>query len=291
MLRKFLSTIVFSLFLIVIFSNRLFSQQGELSLFGGVTNYLGDLQQTIFSAPDAGAVAGLIYKYPLTSKWFIRAGLAHGKISAWDGNNEPSLISRNLRFESKVNDGYIAAEYRLFSKDQYSITPYAFTGVGVFHFNPYTFLEGSNEKIYLQPLGTEGQGLPEYPEKELYSLTRVMVPIGGGILWHVNERWTVGVELRHNFTFTDYIDDVSTNYALEAPLLRDRGQTAVDLAWRRDEYDGRPYPTNEGKRGNADNADWYYYAGINIAVKFPGGQNKKGGSFFRSKNQLGCPKW
>ncbi len=50
--------------------------------------------------------------------------------------------------------------------------------------------------------------------------------------------------------FTDYLDDVSNTYPQEAPLLRDRGFLAVELSWRRDEFDGRPYPTDEILRGD-----------------------------------------
>lgn len=267
------------------------AQRAELSFLGGFSNYVGDLQQNVVSLPDAGLAMGLIYKHPLSEKFWLRTGISGSKLSAWDGHNEEDLRLRNLSFQSQVTDGYVALEYRLFSEGAATIIPYIFAGAGMFHFNPYVNYGDKGQKVYLQPLGTEGQGLPEYPERKMYKLNQAIIPLGGGLLWHANEKWTLGVEFRNNFAFTDYLDDVSSNYALEAPLLRDRGQLAVDLAWRRDEIDNSQYPANERRRGNPNNNDWYYYLGINIGYKLPGTGRVGGSGYKNGKTQLGCPKW
>jgi hypothetical protein len=277
--KHFFSGIILSLFSIAAVA-----QNRELVLFGGVTNYVGDLQQKVFSAPSAKGVIGVNYKQSLNEHFWLRAGASVGQLYGSDANNEESLQLRNLSFESQVVDGYVAAEYRLFTEEKSAITPYAFLGIGVFGFNPYVRYGDKNDKVFLQPLGTEGQGLPEYPEREMYSLTQLMVPIGGGILWQVNDKWQLGIEFRNNFTFTDYIDDVSTKYADQTALLRDRGPIAVELAWRGDEINGRPYPASGSQRGNPKYDDWFYYLGFQAGFKLPGG-SKKG------KNQMGCPQF
>ena len=38
----------------------------------------------------------------------------------------------------------------------FNFTPYVTLGIGAFSYDPYAYLNG--EKIYLRPLGTEGQG-------------------------------------------------------------------------------------------------------------------------------------
>jgi hypothetical protein len=38
----------------------------------------------------------------------------------------------------------------------FNYTPYVSLGVGVFSYDPYAYL--NNEKYFLRPLGTEGQG-------------------------------------------------------------------------------------------------------------------------------------
>lgn len=264
-------------------------QPAEVSLFAGLSNYLGDLQQKPITAVNAGNVFGVNFKYPLNEHIWFRGAVSKGNISASDANNSAELKPRNLSFNTAITDGYIAGEYRLFSPDRSSIIPYVFAGAGMFHFNPYVHFGDKNEKVYLQPLGTEGQGLPEYPDRQFYKLTQFFVPLGAGVQWHVNEKWILGIEFRQNFTFTDYMDDVSNRYALQAPLLRDRGPLAVELAWRRDEYDGRAYPTNESRRGNPDNDDWYYYLGLHAGFRLP--QSAGYGSYKKGKSQLGCPKW
>ncbi len=259
------------------------AQENELHLFLGLANYQGELNPQRIATKGYGRGFGLIFRHGLSEKLFLRAGINSGFISASDdssGNNR----NRNLSFSTNIFDGHLALEYRLFTPEQHAITPYAFAGLGVFNFNPFVRFGPKNEKVFLQSLGTEGQGLPEYPEKTPYKITQLQIPFGGGLLWHVNEKWRIGAEARLNKTFTDYLDDVSGNYALQGPLLRDKGQLAVDLAWRRP---GRPYPTNEPRRGNPENDDWYYYIGFTVGFTLPNGKNY----YRQGRNNMGCPKW
>lgn len=89
-------------------------------------------------------------------------------------------------------------------------TPYIYAGVGAFYFNPQAKYEG--EWVDLQPLGTEGQGLPEYPDRKKYSRIAVCFPIGGGFRVLTVNNWVMGFEMAARFTTTDYIDDVSGYY-------------------------------------------------------------------------------
>ena len=275
--------------LYVFFQGNAYSQSSEISFFVGMSNYLGDLNNKPLVTKNAGKVLGLNFKFQLNEKFWLRASAAQSSIAGYDKDNDVKLRPRNLSFQTNITEGYLAVEYRLFSPERHAVTPYIFAGAGAFHFNPYVNFGDKNEKVYLQPLGTEGQGLPEYPDRKMYKLTQFFVPLGGGLLWNVNEKWLLGIEFRQNLTFTDYLDDVSTRYALLAPLLRDRGPLAVELAWRRDEYDGRPYANNEGLRGNPNNNDWYYYLGLNAGFRLKGGSANS--SFKKRKSQLGCPKW
>jgi hypothetical protein len=282
-----------NLILILSFNIGLSQTGNELHLFGGMSNYSGDLQPKRFTTVGSGRSFGGTFNYGLSDHLHLRGSIAFSKISADDNNNSEEFRVRNLSFNSNITDGFLALEYRLFPLVEKRWTPYAFLGAGVFGFNPYVLFGEKEEKVYLQPLSTEGQGLPEYPDRQMYKLTQFFIPFGGGIKWMVTDRWIVGAELRLNKTFTDYLDDVSTRYPLPAPLLRDRGPLAVELSWRRDEYDGRPFPTNEPARGEPDNKDWYYQVGFTFGYLLPsGGSNKtKGFAPKRGGKQLGCPKW
>jgi len=276
-------------FVTILFHGICFGQSPEISVFGGISNYLGELTSKPFSTANMGKVLGLNFKYPLNGHFYVRGSVAQGTLAGDDKNNSPDLQMRNLSFQTSITDGYLAVEYRLFTEERSAVTPYIFAGGGVFHFNPYVHYGDKNQKVYLQPLGTEGQGLPEYPDREMYKLTQVLIPLGVGFQWNIHEKWFVGLEFRQNFIFTDYLDDISTRYALPDLLLRDRGPLAVELAWRRDEYDGRPYPATQGRRGNPENDDMYYYFGLQAGFKL--NSNSENTSFKKGKSQMGCPKW
>jgi len=128
---------------------------------------------------------------------------------------------RNLDFKSTVMEAYGAIEvfptmfmYRN-SEFEPRLRPYGFVGIGVFHFNPkgsLTDANGNKTWYNLQPLRTEGQGMPEYPDSKPYKLTQMNIPMGGGIKYYFSDRMNFSMELLYRKTFTDYIDDVSKRY-------------------------------------------------------------------------------
>ena len=87
--------------------------------------------------------------------------------------------------------------------------PYIFGGVAGFYHNPKTQVGGT--WVALQPLGTEGQGLPNYKTK--YSLVSIAIPFGLGIKYKLRDDMDLAFEVGYRYTFTDYLDDVSGNYA------------------------------------------------------------------------------
>lgn len=288
-LKMFTGSLKFTGLLIV--SNLIFfsgASQNEWGLFAGLSNYTGDLKPQRLSFTGLGATMGGSFLLGLSGHWQIRASATLSNISGNDKNNTGGRRPRNLSFQSQVLDGFLALQFRLFSLEERKWTPYAFGGAGLFTFNPYVNVGDKNERVFLQPLGTEGQGLPEYPDRKMYSLTQFFIPMGGGFLFRINDRWRAGLEGRLNVTFTDYLDDVSTRYPLPDVLMNGRGPLAVSLSWRRDEYDGRPFPTNEPRRGNPQNNDWFYQAGIHIgyALAKPNQTYRKG-----KGNQFDCPRW
>ncbi len=84
---------------------------------------------------------------------------------------------------------------------------YFFAGVGGFYFDPRA--QFNNTWVQLQPLGTEGQGLPGGAEE--YKNIQLCIPMGVGLRRAFTKQWSGGLELQYTKTFTDYIDDVSTS--------------------------------------------------------------------------------
>ncbi|MEO8713188.1 MAG: DUF6089 family protein, partial [Parafilimonas sp.] len=159
---------IFFCALAIIFSNELHAQQLSMQISPGLMNYGGDLQNKVYTFQEANfsLSAGVIYSI---NKISLRSRFTVGKIKGNDLHNT-KYKNRNLSFASNISEASVTLEYDLHLLDEpQKFTPYIFAGVGLFHFNPYTFYD--SQKVYLQPLGTEGQGLAVYPGKKNYSLT------------------------------------------------------------------------------------------------------------------------
>jgi len=253
----------------------------------GLINYGGDLQSTVYTFSQSGfaVAAGATYRI---KKFVVRAGITTGKIQGSDSANS-EFKQRNLSFQSKIFEGSLGLEYDIFDLDEKKFTPYGFAGLAVYHHDPYTYYNG--QKIYLQPLSTEGQGLPEYPGIKSYSLTQMAVPLGIGFKYKVSEQFHVGVEFCSRFLFTDYLDDVSSRYPDETILQKGKGQLAVDLSFRGDEVNpGAPFPVGN-VRGNPDHNDNYYTSSLTLIYVLSGRSGFSGsGAGHRKSRSIGCPK-
>jgi opacity protein-like surface antigen len=234
--------------------------QLNLTLSGGFANYYGDLQSKPLTLDQAHGAFGIGLKYDLTNHFAVKGGLFYARLSADDKNNKASLRPRNLNFHSRVFEFNAMAEYALFSLQERRFTPYAFGGLALFRFNPYTF-DSTGTKYFLQPLGTEGQGLSVYPGRKPYKRTGIAIPFGAGLRLRVSEKVTLAYEFSLRKTFTDYLDDVSTTYVDPNVLAAERGAKAVELSYRGGELkNGDPtYPAEGAIRGGANSRDWYYF--------------------------------
>ncbi len=154
--------------------------------------------------------------------------------------------ARNLSFESRNLEAYAGVMYELFDVDMYSrgqgliVNPYAFAGLGFVTVNPTAELNGRDYN--LRRFRTEDVA---YPGASL------MAPVGAGVRFELTQRVGLALEAGYRFTFSDYLDDVSTTYPAAAsdPLrtaLSDRGPE-VGTA-----------PAEPGAlRGNPNNKDGY----------------------------------
>ena len=202
--------------------------------------------------------------------------LTMGKLSAFDRNNGPKWYYRNLNFQSSLFEAAFTAEYdlinitepndgNLIDNNPRRFTPYAFIGVGLFHFNPYTY-DLAGKKVFLPPIGTE-KGNPRL------LLWQVSLPYGIGLKYAVSQTFLISAEINLRKTFTDYIDDVSIHHYLDtAELLATHGQEAASLSYRADEIPNTKYQF-WGYRGNPERKDGYYTfllkASIQIFTKRP----------------------
>ena len=304
-----------------------FSQNGykptfplEIGLQLGTSQFLGDLG----GAPGIGKgfiidtdinsvrpTVGAFARYNIGGHFAARLDLSylqlhgddkHAGLGAFDATNKSTddawfRYYRNLNFRTHVFEATVAAEvipYNFELGGGYSgysvLSPYVFIGVGLFAFNPQTLHNGT--WIDLQPLSTEGQGLVE--GRAPYELVQMCIPMGFGLNWNYNDTWALGLEISHRMTFTDYIDDVSTDYVADDNIFSQNfdSQTAglaQALARRSQEQDPTgiySYVTAPGEqRGDPKDNDAYYTVTIRFSY-FIDVENFGAGS-----RRYGCPVW
>jgi hypothetical protein len=278
-----------SLFILLLVNVFLNAQRVHVGVAGGFANYNGDLLDKLYQKKITNGFIGLTVHYEIQDQILLRGSYSFARINGADVySGKQVLQERNLQFESAVSEFAIVGEYYLFNLYEKRLSPYGFIGLGIFHFDPYTY-DSVGKKVFLKPLSTEGQGL--YPDKKPYSLWQPAIPMGGGIKFAITEDLRIGFEIGLRKLFTDYLDDVSTSYPDFNDLLNARGQTAVDFSYRGDEYTGgnTNFPTKDTQRGSAAQKDIYYFTGINITFRpsFGGGGGRSRG--FGKKSKFGCP--
>jgi hypothetical protein len=238
----------------------------QLIIFAGVSNYQGDLQPKRVTFQQSNLSVGAGLRYEITRDFALRGEFRYGHLEANDKLNGPRYEHRNLNFQSKLYEASGLVEYSFNDLFESSFVPYVFAGLAIYHFNPFTY-DTSGTYQLLRPLHTEGQGLPQYPDRKLYNLNQFALPFGIGVRFEANDYINIGFELGMRKLFTDYLDDVSTTYVDEQTLLNARGPLATELAYRGDELkNGAPYPLGGSVRGGP-HKDWYYFTGVTIGFR------------------------
>ncbi len=268
------------------------AQRFHVGVFGGLAAYNGDLTDKIFPKKVTNGAFGITANYELTDNIMLRGGFTYSVVGGADRfSNDSSLRARNLSFETSISEFSVVGEYYLLSLYENRISPYVFAGLAVFRYNPYAF-NGTKDKIFLQPLSTEGQGLPGYAQKD-YKLTQAAIPYGGGVKFAVTDNLHLGLEVGLRKLFTDYLDDVSTNYADPNDLLTQRGQLSVDMSYRGDDVGNPVYPSKGAQRGSPKHKDTYYFTGLHLTYRLGannGGRGVFGGGGRKSsRNSTNCP--
>lgn len=230
--------------------------QNEIGLQFGLGNYYGDLAPRIVPS-ESHMAGGILYRYNLTSKWKIRAGLLQTRISGADRTNDVEQFS-NLSFRTNITELSFGFEYNFVpfipGSSNLTISPYVFGSVAGFYFNPQAEFEGTF--INLQFLGTEGQNIAG-SNNAPYSRYGLAIPFGLGFKKTVSDQLVFGIEVGVRATFTDYLDDVSTYYPDFSELATtENGDIAVRMSDRRPEVDLEPAVAGS-LRGDPNNNDFY----------------------------------
>jgi hypothetical protein len=265
-----------------------FAQNFHFSGRFGLAGYNGDLKAHSIALSGNKLMGSIGVRYDLTEKISARSYLTLTSLTGDDKKGTESMKTRNLNFKSGLFEWELAGQYSFLNPNDSWWIPYAFAGVGVFHFNPKT-KDANGQTVKLQPLATEGEGVIDGVKK--YGLTQLCIPMGIGIERSLNEDMRLGLELGYRYTFGDHLDDVSGNYVDPALLLDLKGQQSVDLAYRGDEVGSGPYPSAGAIRGNPKNKDGYYYIAVTYTVRYFFDKYKQiaGLPAYKRDKKAGCP--
>lgn len=262
----------------------LFAQNFYFSARTGLANYHGDLHQTGFTLSQSKFLFAPGACYDLSEHFTARTYFSFTSLQGDDQKGSAAMQQRNLNFKSKLFEWELGAQYNLFSLNDKWWTPYAFAGLGIYHFNPYTY-DTSGEKIMLQPLSTEGEGFVR--NVSVYKRWQLSIPFGFGADFALNEDMRVGIELGFHKLFTDYLDDVSGKYVDENVLRTNAGDQAVAMAYR----GNGSYPAAGTMRGSGGGKDSWYFVGITFTIRSFIDQYKRinGLPGMKHDKKVGCP--
>jgi hypothetical protein len=300
------------LFCVLIFPLFAFAQRNkrykwEACVGIGATNFLGDLggadqigtnglRDLEFSLTKPGISVNARYR---KGRYFgFKGGFYWGTVSGFDYlTTERYRHNRNLHFKSQIYEFSVMTEF-YFTKERpghiykykklkgwrhIDAQVYVMAGIGGFYFNPKGSYNGT--WIALQPLGTEGQGIK--PGTKKYSRVSICVPIGIGVKYALDRRWSIGMEIGMRKTFTDYIDDASTvyydpveignsngNMGAAAMFFANPSQAEITAA-----DNGGVDPTGIGQqRGDSGDNDAYMFVHLTV--------NYKIGKFRKTKSKF-----
>ncbi|MEM6764184.1 MAG: DUF6089 family protein [Bacteroidota bacterium] len=236
----------------------------------GASAYQGDLAEK-FPGNQLNPSFHLSYSYYINPYISNRIGLSFTQLEGSDAfATDPSRRRRNLSFETNlaelsdvvVLDIIPDKNFGKFYEEDLFIHPYVFGGVSLFWFDPRTQYYG--QWVDLRPLGTEGQlfeGEEDTPGP--YSNVQVSIPMGLGVTLRVKGNFSVSFEASYSKAFTDYLDDVSGNYADPDRINQTSGFIAEDLANR----SKGAYKTGE-VRGNPNKKDGYAFLRAYVSFYF-----------------------
>jgi hypothetical protein len=245
-------------------------QEGEFGLAAGAAHYFGDLNTNArLNRPKIAL--GAFFRKQFGNYIAIRVAANYCQLGYSDIYNTKNEYQhrRNLSFNTNIWELALQGDFNFFKfvpgDPYYRFTPYITFGIGAFSYDPYAYYQG--QKVFLRPLGTEGQGTAAYPDRKPYGTMALCFPFGAGVKYNWNDRTNIGFEIVYRFTTTDYIDDVSKTYvgADKFPPLPDGSPSLAYLLQDRSYETGDVIGIEGRQRGYPKQKDAYVMAMITVS--------------------------
>ena len=223
----------------------------ELGFYGGESYYLGELNENHFIPFNISFGPRLRYNYD--QRLGLKCALTFGEISGNDATSNNSFKrDRNFSFKSQLFETALVGEfnfvpYSVLDKKANLGTPFLFMGLGYARHNPKTQINGN--WVNTNELRTEGVSF----KKNILS-----IPIGIGYKMRA-EKFSFEFSWGIRKSNSDYLDDVSTNFAnssfenIPSNETNNLNTTQYENVFNI-------------KRGDEYNKDWYVFTGLTIFI-------------------------
>ena len=238
-MNRKLNILVFLIFI----SNVLSSQDNEIGLFFGGTNYIGDVGPTTYVNPflvknsvDNGkssftSVVGILYRKNFSNRFGLRLGLNIADIESsdlWNGSKN-YRIERGKSFKNNLQEFHVGIDFNFLefetSSNDFEFTPYIHTGLSLIRYDALHYPLGINEA---QSYGRDND---------------LAFPITVGLKLKPLKYFVLGLEISAKHSFTENLDG-------SYPKFEDSNL-----------YSQRPFGSNLSQ-------DWYVYSGITLTYLF-----------------------
>lgn len=221
--------------LIFFFSTvHIFSQDNEIGIFAGGSNYIGDVGPTTYVSPfsynaSTNYVGGVIFRKNFNERISARAKFNYSKIGSSD--NWPQTADyrqqRGKYFKNRVVEVGLGIDFNFFEFDVYEstlqMTPYISTGISFFGYDPLKY--DKSESMATQ-----------YGDA-----SSISVPITLGYKIKPLRDFIIAFEITANHSFTDNLDGSRPD---------------------------KKFLISSDYFGSTLSKDWYVFSGISITYLF-----------------------
>jgi hypothetical protein len=185
---------------------------GGTSFFGDVGHSVADnilgLRDIQITGSRPSVELGLRYK--LTGDMALKAGFHFGFLSGFDAGR---LEDRNYSFTSTIFEPNIQFEYYLLPEGRSFSSSALFSRRGMVnnYSKIYVYLTGGVGAGFFNP--KPKGGLENDARFETATRFGMVFPLGVGMKYSIDSRWSLGLEFTRRFTLTDRIDGLTTEFS------------------------------------------------------------------------------